>query len=411
MKKLHEGWEVVNLEDVATKMRSGGTPKSTNEEYYKGDIPFVKIDDITSCNKFLLDTKTKISKEALNNSSAWLVPEGAILYSMYASLGFLAINKIPVATNQAIMNIIPDTTTIDMEYLYQFLLDIKNKINKFVDQTTQKNLNAQKVRKFKIPLPPLSEQKKIAEILSTVDQKITFVDNQIEETELLKKGLMQKLLTEGIGHTEFKDSELGRIPVEWEVYNFGKYMDVKSGYGFKAAEYSDTGTPLVKIDNVSYEKIIWENRTYLPDSYIESYPELVLHEHDILLALNRPLTNNKLKMAMIKKSDSPSILYQRVGKILFDNKIYDRNFTFHILYKHVYTFVEQHSVGSDQPFINITKLRKMPIPLPPLEEQKQIAKILSTTDEKLENLKAKKESFEELKKGLMQKLLTGEVRV
>ena len=100
--------------------------------------------------------------------------------------------------------------------LYSIENNIK-KLKKISGQTAVPIINKTDFSNIKISLPPLEEQKKIAEILSTVDQKIDFVDKQIEETETLKKGLMQKLLTQGIGHSEFKDSEIGRIPVAWEV--------------------------------------------------------------------------------------------------------------------------------------------------------------------------------------------------
>ncbi|QOP46052.1 restriction endonuclease subunit S [Sulfurimonas paralvinellae] len=406
MSKLPDDWKIVNLEEVITKMRSGGTPKSTNEEYYKGNIPFVKIDDITSSNKFLIETKTKISEEALNDSSAWLVPEGVILYSMYASLGFVAINKLPVATNQAIMSIIPDTSKIDMEYLYQFLLDIKNKIDKFVDQTTQKNLNAQKVRKFKIPLPPLQEQKKIAEILSTVDQKIAFVDNQIEETELLKKGLMQKLLTEGIGHTEFKDSEIGRIPKSWDI-DILEELTTKIGDGLH-------GTPKY-VENSEYYFINGNNlnskiieitdntKCISKEEYLKN--KKVLNETTVLLSINGTIGSlayfNNEKVMLGK-----SIAYMNVNDRIL------KQFLFYTLKSStILRYFLLELTGTTIRNLSLKTLRNTKIPLPPLEEQKQIAEILSTADEKLENLKVKKESFEELKKGLMQKLLTGEVRV
>ena len=132
-------WNVVKLETIVKKLQSGGTPLSTNPDFYDGDIPFVKIDDITRSGKYLLNTKVSITESGLDSSSAWLVPIDSILYSMYASIGFLSINKIEVSTNQAIMNIIPDSSKITLEFLYQYLLDLKGKIDKFIDQTTQKN--------------------------------------------------------------------------------------------------------------------------------------------------------------------------------------------------------------------------------------------------------------------------------
>ncbi len=113
-------WEEVRLGDVAIKMQSGGTPKATNKDFYTGNIPFVKVNDITNSGKYLKYTKVHITKEALNSSSAWVVPENSIIYSMYASVGFVTINKVKVATSQAMINIIPKLEKIDLEFLYYF---------------------------------------------------------------------------------------------------------------------------------------------------------------------------------------------------------------------------------------------------------------------------------------------------
>ena len=84
-------------------------------------------------------------------------------------------------------------------------------------------------------------------------------------------------------------------------------------------EYSSNGVPLIKINNIGYGNILIDDMDYLPEDYLEKYPNLVLNKNDILLALNRPITNNKLKIALLKNEDVPSILYQRVGKIILKN--------------------------------------------------------------------------------------------
>ncbi len=96
--------------------------------------------------------------------------------------------------------------------------------------STHKRYWISEYSKIKIPFPPLEEQKKIADILSTVDKKIAFVEENINATEELKKGLMQKLLTEGIGHTEFKDTTIGKIPSSWEVVKLAEAIDIMTDY-------------------------------------------------------------------------------------------------------------------------------------------------------------------------------------
>ena len=268
--------------------------------------------------------------------------------------------------------------------------------------TTMKHVNVKDFKKYSLPLPPLPEQKKIASILTTVDDKISSIENQIKQTEQLKKGLMEKLLTEGIGHTEFKDTKIGRIPASWNVKKLGEYIDIKSGHGFKLNEYVKKGVRLLKIDNVSWGEIKWENISYLPDSYLESCSDLVLKENDILLALNRPITQGKLKIGILKETDTPSILYQRVGKVVFQNQLISHKFAYYLLNYILIPFILKNAVGSDQPFINLAGLRKLFFQLPPLSEQKQIASILSTVDDKIEVLTQKKSEYQTLKKGLSQ---------
>jgi len=188
-------WKKVKLFEIAKKMQSGGTPLTSNKSYYKGDIPFVKVNDITKAGKYLLSTNVSINKEALNNSSAWLVPMDSLIYSMYASVGFVSINKIEVATSQAMINIIPNEKKVNLEYLYYCLLNFKKYIHKYVKTGTQRNLSTHTVKHFYIHSPSLKEQQKIAGVLTITEQKIELLKSELIELKEQKKALMQKLLT------------------------------------------------------------------------------------------------------------------------------------------------------------------------------------------------------------------------
>ena len=264
---------------------------------------------------------------------------------------------------------------------------------------------------YTFPLPPPKEQEKIANILSTADDKIDAIATQIEKAEILKKGLLQKLLSEGIGHSEFKDSELGKIPESWEVVEVGKHTKLMGGYAFKSKDAKEFGTRWLKIANVGIKKIKWEQTSYLEDTYQEEYKKFLLKENDIVLAMTRPILSMKLKIAKITNSDIPALLNQRVGKFIFDDIVNDE--FMYQLFQHT-DFVKLlmlKIIGTDPPNVSSAQLESIQVPIPPFEEQKQIADILSTADEKLEVLRAKKLTYETLKKGLLQKLLMGEVRI
>lgn len=185
-------WEKKKLGELCLVAKSGGTPKSTKKEYYNGKIPFLSISDITKQGKYLTYTSSHISQLGLDNSSSWVVPTNSIIYSMYASVGFVAINKIPIATSQAVLNLILKVD-LNTEFIYYSLVDFQRKLAKFITTGTQGNLNAQSVKGFEIQLPSISEQNKIAKFLSNIDEKIKAIEMQIEKTEDYRKGLVQKL--------------------------------------------------------------------------------------------------------------------------------------------------------------------------------------------------------------------------
>ena len=178
-------WEERTLGDVSTVF-SGGTPSSTNKEYYKGVIPFIKSGEISS--EF---TAQFINDEALQNSSAKLVSKGDLLYALYgATSGQVAISKLNGAINQAVLCI---RSQLNTYFLYSYLLYSKEKIISTYLQGGQGNLSAQIIKEIDIPIPTLEEQIKIANLFIVLDQKIEILDKQIEYAKTWKKGLLQQM--------------------------------------------------------------------------------------------------------------------------------------------------------------------------------------------------------------------------
>src|SRR5690606_28408355 len=186
-------WEEKRLGEIAKKMQSGGTPKASNRDYYiDGTIPFLSISDITEQGKYLTYAKKTINKQGIENSSSWIVPINSLIYSMYASVGFVTINKIEIATSQAVMNIILKEIG-SLEYIYYYLSYFKKFINRFIETGTQGNINAEIVKNIKLPYPSLPEQQKIADFLSAIDESIKKVTEQINQTQSFKKAMLQQM--------------------------------------------------------------------------------------------------------------------------------------------------------------------------------------------------------------------------
>ena len=185
-------WKIVKLESLIKKGKAGGTPSSTNSDYYNGDIPFLSIKDMTEQGKYILKTEKTITEEGLNNSSAWIIPKNSLLYSIYASIGLVAINRSEISTSQAIYGIILKDG-VSLEYMYYYLTYFKKNIHKYIETGTQGNLNAKLLKSFEILLPSLEEQEIIVNVLSIVDEKIENSKKEIEKINEFKKGLLQQM--------------------------------------------------------------------------------------------------------------------------------------------------------------------------------------------------------------------------
>ena len=178
------GWS--RLDTLFSKGKAGGTPTSTNKEYYNGEIPFLSINDITKQGKYVRYTENHLSQSGLENSSAWVVPKYSLIMSMYASVGLVTINEIPITTSQAMFAMqIKDRDLLD--YLYYYLSYFNYRyIHKYLETGTQSNINADIVRGIMIPTYGHSRNMEIASTLQGIDVKI---DNELSVLKLFN---MQK---------------------------------------------------------------------------------------------------------------------------------------------------------------------------------------------------------------------------
>ena len=176
------GWN--RLDTLFSKGKAGGTPTSTNKEYYNGEIPFLSINDITKQGKYVRCTENYLSQSGLENSSAWVVPKYSLIMSMYASVGLVTINEMPLATSQAMFSMqLKDKNLLD--YLYYYLSYFKYRhIHKYLETGTQSNINADIVRGIMIPTYGYSHNIEIASTLQGIDAK---VDNELSVLDQLNR--------------------------------------------------------------------------------------------------------------------------------------------------------------------------------------------------------------------------------
>jgi type I restriction enzyme S subunit len=194
-KGFTDAWEQYKLSDLFEKGGSGGTPLSTNPDYYNGNIPFLGISDITNSNGLILETEKYITVKGLDNSAAWIVPSGSISLAMYASVGKLAILGVNAATSQAFYNMVFNSDSVrDFVYHRLYKANSDSEWDKLISTGTQSNLNAEKVKEFEISIPNNDlEISKIGSLFRTLDNLITLHQRKYEQLINIKKSLLEKM--------------------------------------------------------------------------------------------------------------------------------------------------------------------------------------------------------------------------
>lgn len=190
-KKHNSQYPLISIKDLCIQIKAGGTPPRNRVEYFRGKNLWVTITDMK--RKYLDNTKEKITDEAIQNSNTKLLPKGAVLISIFATLGEVSILEKEATTNQAIAGLIPDSNKVDTEYLYYILKSKKKDIESLGRGIAQKNINLAILRDIKIPVPPLSKQKEIVKEMQQRDKEILDYQEKAEKLEKDKFGLLSKL--------------------------------------------------------------------------------------------------------------------------------------------------------------------------------------------------------------------------
>jgi type I restriction enzyme, S subunit len=404
--KVPVDWEVTKLGDIVEAFLNGGTPDTRNEEYWNGRIPWITGADFL--NQKVGQIRKHITNTGVRNSATNVVPKGNLLVVTRTGVGKLAIAPFDIAISQDISGVIPNKQKAISEFLFWNLNYSEQRLLSLKQGTSINGILREDLSTFLISLPPLPEQKKVAEILTAIDGAIEETDRIIKKTKELKKGLMQKLLTRGIGHKKFKKTEIGEIPAEWEVVMLKTVAAVRYGLGQPPALDDDNGIPMIRATNIHSGEILRAGMISVRRDAIPVARNPFLKEGDIIVVRSGAYTGD---IGLITKEWEGAIAgydlvvnpTARVDSIFLVNYLLSSR-----IQKRYFASLRDRSA---QPHLNSLQVEETPIALPLLPEQRKIAEFLSSVDLELKNAEADKQRLESLKKSLMQVLLTGRVRV
>ena len=412
--RIPKGWSVCAVGELG-EIVGGGTPSSEIEAYWDGSVMWATPSEITKLKtRYISTTYRTITEEGLQHSSAKLHPEGTLLLTSRASIGYPAINVVPMATNQGFQSLRPNEK-LNVEYGYQLLLHSRIELEKLAAGSTFLEISSKEVSKFKLPVPPLAEQKKIASILTSVDEVIENTQKQIEKLQDLKKATMNELLTKGIGHTEFKDSELGRIPKSWEILKADDLCKkiTKGTTPSKNFVSSFLGVPFIRVNNLGFDgELHFENGLIFVDSEVHegALSRSRIFPMDVLMNIVGPPLG---KVAIVSNRFEEYNTNQAVVLFRTDQEKINVQYFLEFLMSELAQkwFSERAKKTSGQENLTIELAKLLPVPLPAKNEQVKIANAIQSIKKLIQVRTYKLKEYQSLKKSLMQDLLTGKIRV
>ena len=424
-------WKDFQLTDLF-EVQIGGTPSRGVKHYWANEnqvdaIPWVSIADMFS-NNTIIKSKESITIDGFNHSNVKLIPKGTLLFSFKLTIGRVAFSGIELTTNEAIAALIPKRTNVASELIYYILPKLLDSI--IYDTAVKgKTLNKKKIAAITFNLPnSLSEQRKIARILSTVDAVIEKTEAAITKYKAIKQGMMRDLFTRGLDENGrlrpryedaphlYQHTELGWVPKEWEVKKLGTILLRYGGHlqtgpfgsQLHAQEYLFEGVPVVMPQDINDGLIGTEQIARIDERRANDLARHRMVSGDVVIARRGDLS----RAAAITESEQGWVcgtgcfllrLKQSSLKAGFAAYVYRQDF--------VQRQIAGTAVGSTMPSLNNSVMSELVFPFCDEGEQGRIVQRLEKTEQYIRIHRKILATNQKLKQGLMSDLLTGKKQV
>jgi len=412
---IPEDWEVVRLGEVVDVKGGKRLPKGDEFANNPTPYPYIRIVDFKNGSIDTRNLKYLTEKQHIL-LRRYIITSKDVYISIAGTIGL--VGSVPEELNGAHLTENAARLILTTDNLYRpflvFALQsdmVQVHIKMRATRTSQPKLALTRIKQIPIPLPPLEEQKAIADILSTIQNAIEKTEKVINATKQLKKSMMKHLFTYGavavdeINKVKLKESEIGLIPEHWEVVRLGDIVNFKIG----------RTPPRENKDYWTNGKYYWVSISDMKNPYINNTSEMVsekahkeIFKEKLTLAgtllMSFKLTIGRTAILNVDAYHNEAIIsiYPKENKVL-------KEFLFYYLPAVDYSNLQDKAIKGNT--LNTSKLNKIPIPLPPLDEQQKIANILKTIDQKIQAEEKKKEALQNLFKTLLQQLMTGKIRV
>ncbi|MBP7776375.1 MAG: restriction endonuclease subunit S [Acidobacteria bacterium] len=363
-------WRTLPIGDFC-EIVSGATPSTTVQEYWDGDVPWVTPKDLSDLvGKRIHKTGREITKAGLASCSAALLPAGAVLLSSRAPIGHVAIAAVAMATNQGFKSLVPRSDTAEPTYLYWWLKAHRSHLESLGNGATFKEISKATVARVEVPLPPLAEQRRIADILDRADA----MRAKRREAIALLDSLTQAVFVDMFGAPDGGS-------INGATATIDDVSEVITGYPFRSHEYveDDDAVRLCRGANVLPDRFDWSDLARWPGEKLQGLSQFLLRPGDIVLAMDRPWISEGFKVARVRDDHCPALLVQRVARLRFETRAIG-DFVFHLLKQPAFA---RHCRPTETtiPHISPIELRSFRFSLPPSDALEQYSARTQTVEQ------------------------------
>jgi len=433
---MRSEWNDYTLAEI-TSIIGGGTPKRAVEEYWNGDIPWLSVVDFNTGNRHVTTTKETITQLGLQKSSTKLLKTGQIIISARGTVGALAQLAKPMAFNQSCYGLDGKKEYVTNDYLFYLVKQKVRDLQQITHGAVFDTITRDTFKQIDVQLPPLPTQKKIAHILSTLDDKIELNRKMNETLEAMAQALfkswfvdfdpvhakanaksdaeLEKAAAElGISKevlelfpSTFVESEMGMIPEGWSYDILGSICKVQSGYAFKGSWWQDTGVKVIKIKNINGIEVNTNDCQCVSQEIADKNVKFKLNHGDCLIAMTGATVG---KVGIIDTSEEEFLLNQRVGRFQ-PAEYYEEYIKTLTKTDQFFDAIQSEAQGSAQPNISATGIEEVKIIKPSDIVIKAFAKVLQPIFTKMLFHQSEVHILQKTRDTLLPELLSGELDV
>mgnify|MGYP004554886051 CR=1 FL=1 len=417
-------WDVRMIQDVA-EVVSGATPKTKVAEYWDGNIAWITPKDLSNhTERYIYRGDRMITDEGLKNSSAKLLPKGSVLFSSRAPIGYTAIAAQELCTNQGFKSMICNQQILDNNFMFYMMNYKKNEIENIAGGSTFKEVSGKTVKEFKIPIPPLDEQKAIAKVLSDLAEKIETNNKINKKLEEMAQAIFKQWFVDfefpnedgkpyKSSGGEMSESEQGMIPKGWEYKKLDDVLNtIEAGNRPKGGAGNLTeGIPSIGAENIiGLGKYDYSKEKFVTEDYFNSMKKGIVQSKDVLLYKDGAQLGRKT-MFMDGFPHEKCCINSHVFILRSNNSISQSYLYFWLDQDYMTQNIINLNANSAQPGINQIQVKSLNILVPTKEIIEKFELTVNSLLDKLFVNCKENTKLANIRDTLLPKLMSGEIRV